>query len=318
MEGSTALAQREVGLGQPAYLQYDPAKIALIKSTLMPPEATDGDLYMLLELSARYKLDPFVRQIWAAKMKGAQGEKGGVVILIGRDGILSLAEQNPDYEGFDSGVVHEADDFKVDQSPGKPPEVTHTQGHPKDRGSILGAWCIAYRRGRRPRYFFAPYSEYVPKSEGKLKYSPWGTTPSVMIEKCAISTAHRLQFQITGLYEPDEMAAALAEQGQPSGPVPVDFGDDPTMALYLTQLFAAAEEARPGSFLPARQRAKLAEYSSPEKRERLAAELAEFIEQHGGTVPEKVEVPSEDVELAEEEVEEVQEVPPPDEQSTLA
>lgn len=150
MEGSQALATRgEVGLGQPAYLQYDPAKIALIKSTLMPPEATDGDLYMLLELSARYKLDPFVRQIWAAKMKGAQGEKGGVVILIGRDGILSIAEQNPDYEGFDSGVVHEADEFTVDQSPGNPPEVMHKQGHPKDRGKIVGAWCIAYRRGRR-------------------------------------------------------------------------------------------------------------------------------------------------------------------------
>lgn len=278
-----------LGLGEAAYRMYDREKIQLIKATVMPPEATDGDLYMLLELSARYKLDPFTRQIWAAKMKGRQGERGGVAILIGRDGILSIASQRDDYRGFRSGVVHENDEFSVDLSDPDAPAVTHKAGHPKDRGDIVGAWCIAYREGRFPRYFYAPYDEYVPKSEAKLQYSPWATTRTVMIEKCAITTAHRLQFQITGLYEPDEMAHALEEApgGAGGAASAADFGDDPVLALHLADLFAACEAARPGSFLPAKQRQLLGERNTPEKREALARELAAFIEQHGGTVPDR-------------------------------
>jgi phage recombination protein Bet len=303
MEAGTLVRRDDapLAIGEPAYKRYDPEKIKLIKATCMPPEASDGDLYMLLELSARYKLDPFVRQIWAVKMKGRQGEKGGVTIMVGRDGILSIASQRKDYRGFRSGVVHENDEFSVDLG-GDEPEIVHKAGHPKDRGEIVGAWCVAYREGRKPRYFFAPYEEYVPKSESKLQYSPWATTKSVMIEKCAITTAHRLQFEITGLYEPDEMAQALVEGDGSAGAAPADYGDDPRLALHLAQLFDAAEEARPGSFLPAKRAQKLRERQTEEERRGLAAELAEFIERHGGDVPEYPEEGDAEVVVPEDEV----------------
>ena len=49
---------------------------ALIRQSIMPPDASDTDLYYLLEMAATYQLDPFAREIWAVNMPGRNGARG--------------------------------------------------------------------------------------------------------------------------------------------------------------------------------------------------------------------------------------------------
>lgn len=278
-------AYKNVELGQPAYTAYSPEVIDLIKRTLMPEGSTTADLYMMLELSARYKLDPFRREIWMIPGGNENGAAKRPLIIVGRDGLIRTASRSEDYEGFDSDVVREHDTFKVSRDAEGYVKIEHSyEGTQETRGDIKGAWAVCYRTGRRPRYFYAPMEEYFPKNERKARYSPWGTTPSVMIEKVAIATTHRLQFELTGIYEEQEVANVGANDGS-SGPAPLDYGDDPALAIYLADLFAAAEAAKPGSFLPAKIRTELQKHGTAELREKLAKNLAKFIEANGGTVP---------------------------------
>jgi phage recombination protein Bet len=270
--------------------EFDPGQVELIRNTVAK-DASPAELGMFLELCKRYELDPFAGQIYCAKMRNENGEGGRVQIIVGRDGFLSIANRHPDFEGFDSDVVREKDTFKMRRGEGNAPIVTHEyEGGAVQRGKIIGAWAIVYRAGRRPRYFFAHLHEYQPKNERKLKFSPWGSQESVMIEKCAITTALRLAFNITGLIGEEEASRQLADENAPA-PGEIEWADDDTqVGEYLRALFAAANEARPDSFLPKKQ-AMMLRGKSDDERWVLAQELAEFVRTNGGTVPPLPEVP---------------------------
>lgn len=280
-------ASQAVELGRPAYTAYSPEVINLIKLTLLPAGSTNADLYMMLELSARYKLDPFRHEIWMIPGRSNNGAPGRPLIIVGRDGLIRTASRHKDYEGFDSDVHRENDSFKVTRNPDGYVEVSHSyEGGTATRGKVVGAWCVCYRKGRRPRYFYAPLEEYYPKNERKAQYSPWGSTESTMIEKCAIVTSHRMQFELSGIYDESEVANATDAIPQ-GGPSPLDYGDDPTLALYLGDLFAAAEVAKPGAYLPAKVRTTLQGRKTQEEREALALELVMFIEANGAEPPKR-------------------------------
>lgn len=275
--------------------KFDDALVRLVQAAIMPPEATNADTYFLLLISARYGLDPFLREIWAAKMKGKTGDKGGVAILVGRDGLLSIAERHRSFRGFRNQAVYENDDFTYDSEPRKMPDgsfthVRHSFDVTKDRGTLLGAWAEVYRQGRPPVFFWAPLMDYLPTSERKLEYSPWKSMRNVMIEKCALSTALRIGFRITGIYVEDEMWSAL----QPSVEHPQvveasNWPEDEALASWLGLLFDAAEEAAPGSWLPGKRHAALDACESGEDYVALADRLEEFIQERGGKVPEQPE-----------------------------
>lgn len=293
------------------YKKWDDDLIRLVKNSIMPPEATNADTYFLLELAGRYGLDPFAREIWAAKMKGKTGEKGGVTILVGRDGLLSIAERNPSYRGFRNQPVYREDTFSYSDtarkmSDGTFSHVKHSFDVTADRGELLGAWAEVYRDGRPPVFFWAPLDDYLPKSEKKLQYSPWSTTLNVMIAKCALATTLRLAFRISGLYIEEEMAQALIPSDEtyaaPSWP------EDEELAARLSSLFAAAEAAKPGSWLPGKVTATLETCESVEDYQGLAARLEEVIRETGGTVPaaEPMDTEFDRVVVAEEEIEDAE------------
>lgn len=294
------IERRDSGVGVAVRKQYDPSQVALIKDTVARG-ASDAELAMFLELSKRYELDPFAGQIWFTKMPGSNGESGRPAIIVGRDGFLTIANRHPDFEGFDSDVVRKNDTFRMERGPNNEPVVTHTySGGTDERGDIVGAWCIVYRTGRRPRYFFAPYDEYVPKNERKLRYSPWGTQPSVMIEKCAITTALRLAFNITGLIGEEEASNVLLRDQSPTENF--EYAEDPWLAARLASLFEAANELKEGAFRPAKIRLMLRGKTDAERLQ-VADELCAWIEQHGGVVPEPPEQASAEPEEGEQEAE---------------
>lgn len=317
-EQTQEMVRRSFDPSAPAYKDYDENLIALIKNSVMPREATNADTYFLLELSARYGLDPFAREIWAAKMKGKTGEAGGVSILVGRDGLLSIAERHKSYRGFRNLPVYEHDTFAYDSEARLMPDgtyshVTHSFDVTKDRGKLLGAWAEVYRNGRPPTFFYAPLEDYLPKSEKKLEYSPWSSQINVMIAKCALATALRLAFRISGLYIEEEMAQALSMPESQEYQATV-WPEDEELASYLQALFVAAEDAKPGSWLPGKVTATM---EATEDYELLVEQLVEEIERSGGEVPERGAIEGEVImdferapatgeEVAEAEVEEVE------------
>jgi phage recombination protein Bet len=276
-------------LGAPAYKQFSKEMIALVKSTLMPASAKESDLYMLLELAATYRLDPFTREIWAVEMSGKNAANKRTVIMIGRDGLLTVAQRSKDYDGLRAAVVHKEDEFEVlaDLAPwgrGHETQIRHSaKGMPVTRGPILGAFCEVFRKGKPPVYFIANLAEYLRTDD----YSPWKKQPSVMIDKVAIVNALRLCYRVSGLYIADEFGGDIL--AAPAGAeltqgVELDYGDDPVVAERLRNLFDAAAEIEPATWLPAKRKLMLAG-RTVEGRLEVVAEIERWLVDRGGEVP---------------------------------
>lgn len=328
-DSSTAVATRAdgvVSIGERARGLFNAQQKALIKKTVAK-DCTDLELEMFLELCARYELDPFLKEIWAAKMGSKNGEGGSVVILVGRDGLLSIAQRSGEYLGMNGEVVREHDSFMKTNKMVEPEHIIRGHALPplpadKDdpeaplvfpegsRGPIVGAWCTVYREGREPTYFYAPMHEYRPKSEAKRTHSPWGSQESAMILKCAESMCLRKAFKITGVVGEDEMRATLSRDAQESAMT--EWGEDPTLGVWMPRLFTAANLIREDTYRPAKIR-MLLRNRTDEEREQIAADLATWIEENGGKVPARPSLDdvTEDAEVvADEDIEVVQDGEP--------
>jgi phage recombination protein Bet len=284
----TRLARDTTDITSPARYGWEPDQIAAIKHTVAA-DCTPAEFVMFLELAARYKLDPFAKQIWAAKM----GSKG-VAIIVGRDGYLTIAERHPAYEGIDGDVVRVGDKFRVVRG-AKGPEVEHEYAAAEERGPILGAWAMVWRSDRRvPMYFWAPVGDYKPTSASKLQYSPWGTQESVMMLKCAQSTVLRLMFNISGFVPEEEASVQLArgEQNNLSAgdAAVIEWGDDPLLAQWLQDLLTRANEAKPNAYRERKVQTLLRGRTDDERRI-FAQEVVQFLMSRSAGVP----VPPEDL-----------------------
>lgn len=174
----------------------------------------EEEIAQALEVAGALRLNPWTDEIYAGKSQGRDGEEGRLLIMVGRNGLLRKAEEFPDYKGYDSGIVYANDVFeRVDPDPEgntlrKRGGVIHRQGHPKDRGELIGAWALAERAGRPPRYFFALWGEY--DRGGK---TPWSKTRAAMIEKVPISMTHRTLINLSGVYLEEEVDHVLHGEG---------------------------------------------------------------------------------------------------------
>lgn len=188
-------------------------QVELIKRTVAKG-ATDDELQMFLHLAQAYGLDPFAKEIWfikrLKKVKIGDGwdyprlPNGDLdysncdapVIMTSRDGYLKIAQRDENYEGLQSFVVREGDDFSIDA-------VNNTFNHKfsgNKRGKILGAWAICKRKGRDPQLTFIEFDEYNDAN------SPiWKKYPSAMIQKVAEVFVLKRQFGISGLTTREEM-----------------------------------------------------------------------------------------------------------------
>lgn len=165
------------------------------------PNLSDTEFKFFLGLGKATGLNPFCREIWSVKYGN-----GPAQVFIGRDGYRKVALNHPDYDYHQCDAVYENDLFEVVSG-----EVRHTYNM-KDRGSIVGAYCITKRRrASKSVYHFVRMGEY---STGK---SLWASKPEVMIKKTAESTALRATFQevLGGTYTPEEMPEEMSVQKKP-------------------------------------------------------------------------------------------------------
>lgn len=262
----TDLSRSTSAITERARLDYDPAQIKLIRSTVAS-ECNDGELAMFLEICARYDLDPFSKQIWAIKIRGK------VQIVVSRDGLLALANRSPDFRGCQSHEVREHDHFQtlVDQDghvhvdhqwldrEGKP---THGGRDGQLRGDIIGGFAYVRREGHVDTMFMA-YSAQYNKGE-----NVWLTHPSAMSVKAAEAMALRKAFSISGVIGESEVPpAAPVPLTRPGVASEADYGPDEELAEKLQEAFQVL------GYRPAKIRTKLRGCQTQEEREQLLAEL---------------------------------------------
>src|SRR5258708_6247842 len=126
--------------------------------TIFAPKLNDLEFTVFVELGKATGLNPFLKEIWAVKYD----EKSPAQIFIGRDGYRKSAQRSPFYDYHSVDAVYSNDEFYVVDG-----EIKHKYSL-ANRGSLLGAYCIAQRKGSsRPSYV------YVSESEYNKKFSVW-------------------------------------------------------------------------------------------------------------------------------------------------
>lgn len=153
------------------------------------PQLNPTEFSMFVGLGKSLGANPFTREIWAVKYGNQEAQ-----IFLGRDFYRRKAQEQSEYNGHQVDAVYEGDEFKMVN--GKP-EHSYSL---KDRGALLGAYCIVYSEGREPYFVFADYAEYT---TGK---STWKDKPATMIKKVAEAQALRGAFQgvFAGTYDQSE------------------------------------------------------------------------------------------------------------------
>lgn len=187
-------------------------RLALLQE--MSPNTSPGDIGQMLEIAARYDLDPFAKEIYCARGTRRDGSAGKLLIMVSRDGLRKVARRNG--LRLRGDVIREKDDFQVTWKPEQEsPEISHTYNgiSQTKRGEIVGAWAIVYdAETKEPMGFnVAPQVEYMPEDENHRKKSAWGKTPSIMTLTAAERNALRQATPLSGLLTETDKIRVLAE-----------------------------------------------------------------------------------------------------------
>lgn len=180
-------------------------------------QASPQELQALLAIVKNRNLNPFTREVYFIKYANNPAQ-----IVVSKDAFMKRAEQNPNYDGFESGVVYE------DESG----ELKNKKGIILPKGAkLIGGWCEVYRKDRtRPIYREVELSAY------NTCKNWWQKSPGQMIEKVAIVAAVRDTFpeDVGGLYTSDEMEQAT----------PIDVTPKETQAEVLARKKAQIEQMK--------------------------------------------------------------------------
>lgn len=184
---------------------------------LFAPKLTEMEFQFFVGMGKATNLNPFLREIWAVKYS----EKEAAQIFIGRDGYRKSAQSHRDYDYHQCDAVYENDEFEMNDG------VIKHKYSLKNRGELLGAYCIAKRKNsERPSYVFAELREYSTgkslwKEPGLYQndrgYTAMGGKPATMIKKVAESQCLRAGFQelFAGTYGEEEIDSLRAHETKP-------------------------------------------------------------------------------------------------------
>lgn len=201
---------------------FTPAQLTTIKNTVAKDtNPLEFDLFM--NAARSYGLDPFRKQISAIVFNKDKADKRQMAIIVGRDGLRSIAARCGDYRPA-SG----------------PANVVYDEGAkgPTNPKGIISVGVTLYKQDNKrawhPVYGEAFWDEFVPLTEiwefdqdaGKKqpsgKFYPvsgnWAKMPIVMLTKCAEGQALRAGWpdQFGNLYAEEEMQAHTVKDITPS------------------------------------------------------------------------------------------------------
>lgn len=155
--------------------------------------ATTTECKIFLETCKQYHLNPFTKEAYLIHYDSKNDDTASTIVL-GKSCYLKMAENHPQFDGFEAGVV--VLDTVVS-------EILHREGSIVYEGEqLLGGWAKVYRKDRsRPYYDEVNFGEYT---TGK---SLWNNKPATMIRKVALVHALREAFPSTfgNLYDESEV-----------------------------------------------------------------------------------------------------------------
>lgn len=175
METNTAIQKTEkpsvlVALGQ--RYSVEPAKLLdTLKATVFK-NATNEQLMALCIVANEFKLNPFLKQIYAFPDKS-----GGIIPVVGVDGWIALINSQPGLNGIEFVMEDDAN--------GKPYSVT----------------AIIHVKGRE---YPCKVTEYL--SECARNTDPWNKSPRRMLRHRALIQCGRVAFGLAGIKDDDEAA----------------------------------------------------------------------------------------------------------------
>lgn len=160
-------------------------------------KATPQELQALLAIVKGRNLNPFTKEVYFIKYGSAPAQ-----IVVSKEAIMKRAEENPNFDGFEAGIVIETENGSIERLTG-----TIAQKSTK----LRGGWCKVYRKDRsRAIEADADFTYY---NTGK---NLWQKMPALMIRKVAIVSAFREAFSesVGGLYTADEMQQSSIQETQ--------------------------------------------------------------------------------------------------------
>lgn len=195
-------------------------------------QASPQELQTLLAIVKNRNLNPFTKEVYFIKYGNNPAQ-----IVVSKDAFMKRAEQNQNYDGFESGVIYEDEKGELKTKKGVilPRKAT-----------LIGGWCEVYRKDRsRPVYREVELSAY------NTHKSWWQKAPGQMIEKVAIVAAVRDAFSenVGGLYTADEMEQAA----------PIDVTPRETQEDVKARKMAQIEQHRQEQAQPVQQEQELIE-----------------------------------------------------------
>lgn len=173
------------------------------------PKATDAECKIFLETCKQYKLNPFTKEAYLIHYDNKNEDTASTIVL-GKNCYMQMAERNPNFDGFEAGVIVLTADGQLLNREGSIVYDGESCGE-----VLLGGWAKVYRKDRtRASYEEVKLSEY---DTGK---SLWGCKKATMIRKVALVHALREAFPSTfgSLYDESEVrvdAESTAREVEP-------------------------------------------------------------------------------------------------------
>ena len=199
--------------------QFTGSQVATIKRTVAS-DTNDQEFNLFMEAAKSYGLDPFRKQISAIVFNKDKGDKRRMAIIVGRDGLRSIAQKCGDYRPA-SGPAEFATDPNL-KSPANPQGIVSC-GVTLFKRDADGQWWPVY--GEAYWDEFAPIKDEWAYDEQSRKRKPtgqkavdgnWQKMARLMIQKCAEAQALRAGWPdaFGGLYAEEEIDQAREREMQ--------------------------------------------------------------------------------------------------------
>jgi phage recombination protein Bet len=160
------------------------------------PEAPEHEAMRFLMTCRMARIDPFRQEAFLIPYDTKHGRKWSIVI--GKAGYLRMAEENPNYDGHQSGIVIHHPDTGLEK------EIEGSRI--PDEWNVIGGWARVFRRDRKFPTYCSVGSEFYRET-----IPMWQTQTPTMYRKTALIHALEeagLCFGYSGTYDRAEMPAS--------------------------------------------------------------------------------------------------------------
>lgn len=157
-------------------------------------DINDQELVMFINLCKYQKLNPFLNEAYLVKF-GSQPAQ----IIVSKEAFMKRAENNPNYEGFEAGIIVE-----------RAGEMVELEGAIKlSKDILIGGWAKVHRKDREK-----PITVKISLDEFGKGQATWKQMPLNMIRKSALVNAQREAFPeaLGALYTEEDAEVAVTPE----------------------------------------------------------------------------------------------------------